>query len=77
MFKSQLAGKRYDLAAMGRRVAHATYLDPHQNDNVEGAVFGMDLTPLIVDDTLDIDSFTRGYIDRLSEDVLSRLRDLQ
>ncbi len=76
VFESQLTGKRYDLASMGRRVAHATYLDPHENDKVSGAVLGMDLTSLIEDDDLDIENYARGYVERLNEDVVARLRGL-
>lgn len=76
VFESQLAGKRYDLAAMGRRVAHATYLDPHENDEASGTIFGMDLTPLIEDDDMDIEQYARGYVERLNEDVVERLRGL-
>lgn len=76
VFESQLEGKRYDNAAMGRRVAHATYLDPHENDNVEGAVFGMDLTPLIQDDALDIRSYALGYVDRLHDAVADQIDEL-
>jgi LmbE family N-acetylglucosaminyl deacetylase len=76
VFGSQIAGKRYDLAAMGRRVAHATYLDPHENDAVSGAIFGMDLTPLIEDDDLDIEAYARGYIERLNDAVIGQIRDL-
>jgi hypothetical protein len=75
-FVSQLEGKRYDNAAMGRRIAHATYLDPHENDNVEGAVFGMDLMPLLVDDALDIREYALGYVDRLRDAVSDQIDEL-
>lgn len=76
VFDSQLEGKRYDRAAMGRRIAHATYLDPHENDNVDGAVFGMDLTPLIADDSLDIRDYALGYVERLNTAVAEQLDGL-
>lgn len=76
VFESQLEGKRYDQAAMGRRVAHATYLDPHENDNVEGAVFGMDLTPLIMDEPIDIKTYALGYVNRLHDAVAHQIDEL-
>ena len=55
VFDSQIAGgKRYDLATMGRRRANATYFESHGIDATQGLSFGMDLTPLIQDDQLDI-----------------------
>ena len=75
VFESQVAGgKRYDLAAMGRRRANATYLDPHEVDQVTGAVFGIDMTPLIRDDDLDITQFATAFTASLQADVASRLR---
>jgi len=75
VFESQVAGgKRYDLAAMGRRRANATYLDPHQVDEVTGAVFGVDMTPLIQDDELDITQFASNFTAKFQSDVASRLR---
>jgi LmbE family N-acetylglucosaminyl deacetylase len=48
VFDSQIAGgKRYDLATLGRRKAHATYSDSHGTDQHSGLILGMDLTPLM------------------------------
>jgi hypothetical protein len=50
VFDSQIAGgKRYDLASMGRRRAHATYYESHGVDISLGLSYAMDLTPLILD----------------------------
>ncbi|MCL6614772.1 MAG: PIG-L family deacetylase, partial [Firmicutes bacterium] len=47
VFDSQICGgKRYDLATMGRRRAHATYHATHGVDEATGLTFAMDLTPL-------------------------------
>lgn len=74
-FESQVAGgKRYDLATMGRRRANATYLDPHRVDQATGAVFGIDMTPLIQDDELDITQFASAFTTNFQSDVVSRLR---
>ncbi|HIE57571.1 MAG TPA: PIG-L family deacetylase, partial [Anaerolineales bacterium] len=48
VFDSQISGgKRYDLAAMGRRLANATFFESHNVDNASDLSYAMDLTPLI------------------------------
>ncbi len=75
VFESQIAGgKRYDLAVMGRRRANATYSDPHQADEAAGAVYGVDMTPLIQDDGLHVAEFALAFTEKLQSDVASRLR---
>lgn len=75
VFDSQIAGgKRYDLATMARRRAHATYHQSHAVDAVELINFGMDLTPLIQNDKLDLGEYIQGFIQRLSGDVSARLK---
>ena len=60
VFDSQICGgKRYDLATMGRRRAHATYHASHGTDATTQLNFAMDLTPLILDITLDPASLRR------------------
>ncbi len=77
LFDSQVSGgKRYDLATMGRRRAHATYHASHQTDVTTGLVFAMDLTPLIADISLDIGAFVQGYLNRFAEDVNRRLKSV-
>lgn len=78
VFDSQVTGgKRYDLATMGRRRAHATYHASHATDVTTGLSFGMDLSPLIADDSLDILAYTQAYIDRFAQDVSQRLEKLR
>jgi LmbE family N-acetylglucosaminyl deacetylase len=75
VFESQIAGgKRYDLAALGRRRANATFFQSHEVDSSEGMSYAMDLTPLIVDDDLDPLEFTQGFIHRFADDVANRMR---
>ena len=75
VFDSQITGgKRYDLAAIGRRLAHATFHTSHATDRLQGITWAMDLTPLVTDPTLDIAEFTLGHIDRLRNDVSARLK---
>lgn len=64
VFDSQITGgKRYDLAVQGRRLANATFFDSHSVDNVSQQIYGMDLTPLIEDDSLSVQAFVREAID--------------
>ena len=74
VFDSQVAGgKRYDLAALGRRLAHATFATSHATDRLTGITWAMDLTPLVSDPTRDVADYTLGYIERLRSDVAARL----
>lgn len=74
VFDSQIAGgKRYDLAIHGRRAANATFFDSHSTDQATQVIFGMDLTPLVADDTLDIAAFTGALILRFQQDVAEKL----
>jgi LmbE family N-acetylglucosaminyl deacetylase len=74
VFESQIAGgKRYDLAAMGRRLANATFFNSHATDQTNAISLAMDLTPLVQDDTLSVREFALGHIDRLRADVAGRI----
>ena len=68
-----MGGKRYDLATLGRRRAHATYHESHAVDASSMINFGMDLTPLIQDDTLDVGEFVLAHVDRFRQDVADNL----
>ena len=74
VFASQIAGgKRYDLAALGRRLANATFFASHATDTAGALSFAMDLTPLVNDETLPIVDFTVAQIENLRTDVAGRL----
>ncbi len=74
VYDSQIAGgKRYDLATMGRRRAHATYAESHVVDKGEMLTYAMDLTPLLADNAPSAQEFLAGQIGRFQEDVLKRL----
>jgi len=74
VFDSQIAGgKRYDLATLGRRSANATFFESHATDAASQLIFGMDLTPLVTDETLDVVEFVCGFIDRFNADVKTKL----
>jgi LmbE family N-acetylglucosaminyl deacetylase len=78
VFDSQIGGgKRYDLATLGRRRANATYFASHGTDSSTGLAFGMDLTPLIQDDSQDVGAYVQAFIKRFSTDVAGRLRALR
>ena len=72
-FDSQIAAKRYDLAAAGRKRANATFLDPHAADPSTALEYAMDLTPLIRDPALDIARWTLQFVERFARDVEARL----
>jgi len=77
VYDSQICGgKRYDLASMGRRKANATYFETHGLDTTQGLSFGMDLTPLIQDDTKSIPAFMEEHMARFAQDVVDRLARL-
>ena len=61
---------------MGRCKAHATYHASHGSDETTGLTFGMDLTPLIEDPSLDINVFVQTLIGRFMDEVKSRLAKL-
>jgi LmbE family N-acetylglucosaminyl deacetylase len=67
-------GKRYDLATAGRRLANATYAESHGTDTTSSMIYGMDLTPLIKDKNLDIGEYVKGYMDRFSNNVISKIK---
>jgi LmbE family N-acetylglucosaminyl deacetylase len=78
VFDSQIAGgKRYDLATMGRRRAHATYHASHATDVTQGINFAMDLTPLIDDTERDVADFAQELIRRFASDVAVRIGKLR
>ena len=74
IFDSQIAGgKRYDTATFGRRAANATFFESHATDKTTQLVFGMDLTPLVTDETSDIVDYTCDFIVKFQADVREKL----
>ena len=61
--------KRFDLAALGRRLGNATFQEPREIDKSDSCNIGLDLTPLIEDDQLDIREFILQKIDHFYADV--------
>ncbi len=74
VFESQLAGgKRYDLAAEGRRRSNATFRDPRRPDRAGQLTVAMDLTPLVRNDDIDPVRYVTAPIDRMRSDVWTQL----
>jgi len=74
IFDSQIAGgKRYDLATLGRRAANATFFKSHATDAATQLIFGMDLTPLVTDESMDIVEYVTGFIEQFRDDVKTKL----
>lgn len=77
VYDSQIeGGKRYDLAAMGRREANATYNATHGVDTMTGMVYGVDLMALINNPNLDPVEFVDGLIKRFAKLMAKNLRSL-
>ena len=77
VFDSQIVGgKRYDLAAEGRRLANATFSESHACDTYTMLNYAMDLTPLIKDKSLDIADYVAGYIKRFECNVRTTIKNL-
>ena len=76
-FASQIAGgKRYDLAALGRRTAHATFHTSHATDRLEGITWAVDLQPMLEPGGPSLESYAESVLARFREDVLGRIRAL-
>lgn len=74
VFDSQIVGgKRYDLASMGRRRANATYFESHDVDDAENLSFGIDMTALMNDTSLEPAAFIGQYMQRFVDDVNQRI----
>jgi LmbE family N-acetylglucosaminyl deacetylase len=76
VFDSQIYGKRYDLATLGRRRSNATYYTAYEVDETTGMAFAMDLSPLIRDPGLSIQAYVQGFLERFGQDVMEQLRVL-
>jgi LmbE family N-acetylglucosaminyl deacetylase len=73
-FDSQIGGgKRYDLAAIGRRSANATFSSSHSTDSIKGITWAVDLTPVTRSGGPSIRDFTASLVGRFGGDVARRL----
>jgi len=65
--------KRYDLATIGRRRANATYSDSHGNIPEVYVTHAMNLSPLILDDALNLQDFVAEKIQGFEQSVMNTL----
>jgi LmbE family N-acetylglucosaminyl deacetylase len=73
-FDSQITGgKRYDLAAVGRRSANATFHSSHATDRLEGITWAVDLTPVTRDGGPSVRDYMASFVARFGADVSQRL----
>ncbi|NBX24082.1 MAG: aminotransferase class V-fold PLP-dependent enzyme [Microbacteriaceae bacterium] len=77
VFRSQVEGKRYDLAAAGRRRAQATFADAYQADQAEEVVLALDLKPLVQDPKLSLADFVSPLIGNFQKQTMERIRRLE
>jgi len=71
VYDSQIAGgKRYDLATLGLRRAHATYDQSHGVDTTTGIIYAMDLKPLLEASQRDVAGFMEEMIRAFSQEVM-------
>lgn len=78
LFDSQISGgKRYDLAVPGRRLANATFFEPHSVDEFESASFAMDLSPLLDDDSLSVADLVERHLIDFRAQVMSNICSLE
>lgn len=77
VYDSQICGgKKYDQATRGRRKAHATYSESHSIDSAQNLIYGMDLTPLILDDGMEPQALYEKYLKNFDAEVSARLGKL-
>lgn len=75
VFDSQVSGgKRYDIAAVGRRSANATFSSSHATDLLAGITWAIDLTPATRDGGPSVHELTASLIAAFAADVSRRLK---
>ena len=74
VYDSQIeGGKRYDLAAMGRRTSNATFFASHDVDESDSITYGLDITGLVREENLSPEAFISRYIDQFKAEVTARI----
>lgn len=77
VFDSQIAGgKRYDLAAVGRKRANATFYDAYQADKVCHLEYALDMMPLLDDKELSFSDYIGSYIESFKSDCLKAVGEI-
>ena len=77
VFRSQVDGKRYDLAVAGRRRAQATFADAYTPDQSEEVVLALDLKPLVENSKLTLAEFVSSLTGEFQKQTLERIRRLE
>ena len=77
VFRSQVDGKRYDLAAAGRRRAQATLADAYSADQAEEVVLAPDLKPLVENPKVTLAEFVSSLTGEFQKQTLERIRRLE
>jgi LmbE family N-acetylglucosaminyl deacetylase len=76
VYDSQIAGgKRYDLAAIGRRLANATFFASHAADKADSISFGLDMTALMEPGASPV-QYIDNYIQSFRDEVRRRIAAL-
>ncbi|NCY20629.1 PIG-L family deacetylase [bacterium] len=76
-FRSQVeGGKRYDLAAVGRRRAQATFADAYSPDPSQEVVLALDLLPLLGPNPPTLQAYVSGLIDEFRQQTVERIQKL-
>lgn len=74
-FRSQVeGGKRYDLAAAGRRRAQATFADAYSPDQAPEVVLALDLLPLLESGAPSLAQFVSSLIDEFRQQATDRIK---
>jgi LmbE family N-acetylglucosaminyl deacetylase len=74
VYDSQIVGgKRYDLATVGRRLAHATFSESHAVDSAVALSYAMDLTPLVTNPDLAPADHVERHIERMRAEISDRI----
>lgn len=74
VFDSQIeGGKRYDSAALGRRLGNATFFASHDVDSFDSISYGLDITELINNDNITPQAFISSYIESFKSEISKRI----
>ncbi len=74
VYKSQLVDKAYDEAVLGRKRSNATFLDARASDQMKLCEYAVDMTPLIRDPKLSVETWVHSHIKDFESDVMGRLK---
>lgn len=77
-FSSQIeGGKRYDLAAAGRRRAQATFADAYAPDQAEEVLLALDLKPLLQPNPPSLAEFVSRLTHKFDQETQKRIQKLE